>query len=71
MAGAVDQRFHILRIKPVDVLGSRYLFPWVDYEGSGERLEVVMALLADLQMQNSTAVGIGIIRIPILPIEIF
>ena len=71
MAGAVDQRLHVFRIEPVDVLRPRDLVAGVDHERGRERLEVIVALLADLQVQHRAAVGLGVGRIPVLAVEVF
>ena len=70
MAWAVDQRRHVGRIEPVDIVMLIDLVARRHGKGSGEGLEVIVPLLADLQMQHHAAVGIGVVVVPVLAVEV-
>ena len=69
VAGAVDQRGHVGGIEPVDVVVLGHLRAGRHGEGRGERLEVIVPLLAHLEVQHGTAIGLVVVGIPVLAVE--
>ena len=70
MSGAVDQRRHVGRVEPVDVVVLVHLVAGGDRERRRERLEVIVALLADLEVQDHAAVRLGVVVVPVLAVEV-
>ena len=66
---AVDQRLHVGRVEPVDVVVLVDLVARRDRERRRQRLEVIVALLADLEVQDDAAVRVGVVAVPVLAIE--
>ena len=70
MAGAVDQRRHVGGIEPVDVVVLGHCLARRHGEGRRQRLEVIVPLLSHLEVEDGAAIGLIVVRIPVLAVEV-